>query len=432
MFENIRISFQGIWAHKMRSLLTMLGIIIGIGALIAIVSTIKGTSEQIKNSIISKDNVLRIKLMDGSWEYYSSEGSMAEGVGEISKEIIEEIKQIKEIENIATYKSGQIGLSYKGVLTEGAIAYGIDETYFDVDSYKLVRGRLFTPKDISTNKKFVILTKKSQKDFGLGKNPIGQIIEIKGEPFVVIGIVEKEEKKKKIDSLSELDIYNMEALGNEIFLPKNLWPVFFKFEEPSNVIIKSNSIENMSKAGKKATKILNDYISPETNPMNQGEQSEENEMEAVENRFKYKSIDALEKAKTLQEVSNATNKQLLLIASISLLVGGIGVMNIMLVSVTERTREIGLKKALGARKFVILSQFITEAAVLTSIGGFLGIIFGIGLAYLVSYIATVPVAISLSAALVSFFFSMGIGVIFGIMPSIKAANLNPIEALRYE
>ena len=134
----------------------------------------------------------------------------------------------------------------------------------------------------------------------------------------------------------------------------------------------------------------------------------------------------------MQKVSESTSKQLIWIAGISLLVGGIGVMNIMLVSVTERTREIGLKKALGARKKVILGQFLTEAAVLTSLGGIIGVGGGIGLAYLVSKITEAPTAISGGAIAVSVLFSMIIGVVFGFIPSVKAANLNPIDALRYE
>jgi putative ABC transport system permease protein len=140
----------------------------------------------------------------------------------------------------------------------------------------------------------------------------------------------------------------------------------------------------------------------------------------------------MEKAKSLQELANATSKQLIWIAGISLIVGGIGVMNIMLVSVTERTREIGLKKALGAKKSVILGQFLTEAAVLTSLGGVIGVGAGIGLAYIVADVASVPVAISGSAIIISVVFSMVIGIIFGFIPSVKAANLNPIDALRYE
>ena len=134
----------------------------------------------------------------------------------------------------------------------------------------------------------------------------------------------------------------------------------------------------------------------------------------------------------MQKLSAATNNQLIWIASISLLVGGIGVMNIMLVSVTERTSEIGLKKAIGARKNTILGQFLTEAAVLTSMGGILGVAAGIIMAQVISRISGVTVAISVPAAVIAVLFSMLIGIVFGLLPSIKAANLNPIDALRRE
>ena len=175
----------------------------------------------------------------------------------------------------------------------------------------------------------------------------------------------------------------------------------------------------MTKAGKNAADYLNNLI-----PVS--DQEEKN------SKVTYKSEDTLEKAKELQNLSSATSRQLIWIAGISLLVGGIGVMNIMLVSVTERTREIGLKKALGARRKVILSQFLTEAAVLTSLGGLLGVLCGIGLSYFISHLASVPVAISVPAIIVSVAFSMVIGIIFGLIPSIKASKLDPIEALRYE
>jgi len=146
--------------------------------------------------------------------------------------------------------------------------------------------------------------------------------------------------------------------------------------------------------------------------------------------YSYRSEDLLQQAQNLQEMSNATNRQLIWVAAISLLVGGIGVMNIMLVSVTERTSEIGLKKALGAKKRRIRRQFLTEASVLTSLGGMLGVLIGIGLAELISQTNGIPVAISIPAIVVSVVFSMLIGMIFGLLPAIKAANLNPIEALR--
>ena len=180
----------------------------------------------------------------------------------------------------------------------------------------------------------------------------------------------------------------------------------------------------MAEAGRKAQDYLNEFF-PSSRKSEDSSSSEDVEI-------RYKSEDILETAKNLQKLKNSTSKQLIYIASISLLVGGIGVMNIMLVSVTERTREIGLKKAIGARKSAILGQFLTEASVLTSLGGMLGVLAGIGLSYFISKVAEVPVAISVPAILVSVLFSMVIGIVFGLLPSIKAANLNPIDALRYE
>ena len=146
-----------------------------------------------------------------------------------------------------------------------------------------------------------------------------------------------------------------------------------------------------------------------------------------DSKLDYRSQDMLEQAQQLQSMSESTNTQLIWIASISLLVGGIGVMNIMLVSVTERTSEIGLKKALGAKKRRILLQFLTEAAVLTSLGGLIGVLSGVILAQVISKIMEIPVAISVSAILVAVVFSMLIGVIFGLLPATKAAKLNPID-----
>ena len=140
----------------------------------------------------------------------------------------------------------------------------------------------------------------------------------------------------------------------------------------------------------------------------------------------------LKQAKEIQDLSKSTNNMLIWIAGISLIVGGIGVMNIMLVSVTERTQEIGLKKAIGARKSNILGQFLTEAAVLTSLGGVLGVVTGIVLAEAISRLSEMPVSISIPAAMVSVLFSMLIGIVFGMLPSYKAANLDPIDALRRE
>ena len=178
--------------------------------------------------------------------------------------------------------------------------------------------------------------------------------------------------------------------------------------------IKVRSTDEMTHAGQEAAKLL----------------TQKQIVNASNSEFSYNSEDMLQQAQQLQQMSEATNTQLIWIASISLLVGGIGVMNIMLVSVTERTAEIGLKKAIGAKKKRILLQFLTESAVLTSLGGIIGVLSGIIMAQLISAMTQIPVAISVPAIVIAVVFSTLIGVVFGMLPAVQAANLNPIEALR--
>ena len=206
----------------------------------------------------------------------------------------------------------------------------------------------------------------------------------------------------------------MQESSGAVYVPKVTWPIIYQYDEPENVILRVKSTDDMTRVGKKTADLLNENLSVSDDTM------------------KYKAEDLLEQAKEIQELSDSTNSMLIWIPGISLLVGGIGVMNIMLVSVTERTSVIGLKKALGARKGIILGQFLTESAVLTSLGGIFGVIIGIILAQVISKVSDMPVAISIPAAVGAVVFSMLIGIIFGMLPSYKAANLNPIDALRHE
>uniref|UniRef100_UPI003FF0EA71 ABC transporter permease n=1 Tax=Blautia sp. TaxID=1955243 RepID=UPI003FF0EA71 len=307
MIENIRLSFQGIWAHKMRSFLTMLGIIIGIASLISIVSTIKGTNEQIKKNLIGEgDNVVDIYLSDNGSEYQIEYQGIPEGVPVISQEQKEKILDLKEVENATLYQSRQYasGIYYKDKSINGGNVLGIDKDYLDTCGYQVIRGRGFSDKDYEKYSKVILMDETAAGSLFEKGEEVGKTVEIQGEPFTVTGII------KKVEEF-----------------------------EPSP--------EEMSAAGKKTAKILNESITSSTGTI------------------KYEAKDMMEKAKGLQQISESTNRQLLWIASISLLVGGIGVMNIMLVSVTERTGEIGLKKAIGANKCRILGQFLTEASVLT-------------------------------------------------------------------
>lgn len=417
MLENLRLSFQGIWSHKMRSFLTMLGIIIGIAAIIAIVSTIKGTNEQIEQNLIGAgDNNVTVQLYQGDYSMDFSYESVPSGIPVITNEALEQIKDLDEVEDASLFLSRQDydGAYYKNTSLSGGYIMGVDNGYFNTAGMIMKSGRCFTEEDYSDFAKVAILDEDSAEALFQGENPIGKTIEIKQQPYIVVGIVTKSEQfEPVINSIDDYYTYSQDSSG-KIYVPSVTWPIIYRYDEPQQVLIKAKSTNDMTNAGKKSADILNGYLA------------------TSDDTIKYKSEDLLEQAKQIQQLSQSTNTMLIWIAGISLLVGGIGVMNIMLVSVTERTSEIGLKKAIGARKSVILGQFLTEAAVLTSLGGLIGVLVGIILAEIISKLSTTPVAISAPAAVGGVVFSMIIGIIFGLLPSYKAANLDPIEALRHE
>ena len=416
MLENIRLSFKGIWSHKMRSFLTMLGIIIGIAAIIAIVSTIKGTNEQIKENLIgSGDNTVEISLYQGDWTYEMGYEGIPAGVPVINSQMMEEIKNIDHVVGASAYLSRQeYELYHLNPSISGGNVLGVDNSYFSTCNFIIRRGRGFSEKDYSQFRKVALLDKDSSDALFQGEDPLGKTIEIKKEPFVVVGIVEKSKVfEPTINSIEDYYTYSQDASG-KIYIPNSTWPIIYQFDEPQNLVIEVESTDDMTNAGKSAADILNSYVT------------------TSDETLKYKAEDLLEQAKQIQQLSQSTNSMLIWIAGISLIVGGIGVMNIMLVSVTERTQEIGLKKAIGAKKSNILGQFLTEAAVLTSMGGIMGVVSGIILAEIISRLSEMPVAISVPAAVGAVVFSMAIGIVFGVFPSYKAAALDPIEALRRE
>ena len=384
MLENMRISIQGIWSHKMRSFLTMLGIIIGIASIIAIVSTIKGTSEQIKEDLIGAgNNTVSVSLNYGDSDY-DPEYGMTDGTEPplLSDQQKEDVMNLDHVENATFFYSRTYTSSvyYENTSFQGGSIYGIDMNYLDTCGYMVRSGRGFIQKDYDEMRKVVLVDSNAA------------------------------------DNLKTIDEYNQyyQMIMGTVMIPNKCWPMAFKFDEPENAVIRADSTDNMSSAGNAAADIMNQGINTNTS------------------KYKYKADDVMQQVKNLQKLSESTNTQLIWIASISLLVGGIGVMNIMLVSVTERTSEIGLKKAIGARKKVILFQFLTEASMLTSIGGVIGVIVGIALSKVVSELSGAPTAISIPAIIGSVLFSTLIGVIFGLLPSVKAADLNPIDALRSE
>lgn len=420
MLENIRLSFQGIWSHKMRSFLTMLGIIIGIASIISIVSTIQGTNEQLMQNVIGAgNNAVSIPLSRSSdYEMSFDYESVPYGVPVIGEDTREKLLEVEGVEDATFYTSRSYadGIYHQNTALQGARVYGIDMHYFNVNGYIVRTGRGFVEDDYTEFRKVVILDQTAASSLFQEENAVGKTIEINSEPFTVIGVAQVASQfEPVINSMDDYYTYmGYDSSSGTVFMPSSAWCIAYQYDEPQHVAVKASSVEAMTTVGKPCAEILNANLY--TNDTD----------------LKYRAKNTLETVEQQQQINESTNQQLIWIASISLLVGGIGVMNIMLVSVTERTSEIGLKKAIGAKKRMILMQFLTEAAVLTSMGGVLGVVAGIGMAQAISRMADVPVAINIPATIIAVLFSMVIGLIFGFMPPIKAANLNPIDALRHE
>ena len=419
MFENMRLAFQGIWSHKMRSALTMLGIIIGIASIISIVSMMKGTNEQIKQNLIGNgNNIVEVQLCQDDNPIQLDYQSVPNGVSTISEHTRRELLDIDHVEGVSLYNQRQYSgedVYYQNQSFGGNVT-GIDENYLDVYEYQVSTGRPFTKSDYQQRRKLALLDEKAAVTLFAGENPVGKTLEIKGEPFQVIGIVTaSSETTKVINSYSD---YHMYAGGSSdgsgtIMIPNTAWPIVYQFDEPQNVALRADTTDNMTAVGTTASEIINASF-----PM----------LDTSEASYDSPNIKQAEQQ--LKDLSDSSGKQLIWIAGISLIVGAIGVMNIMLVSVTERTREVGLKKALGAKRGVILGQFLTEASVLTCIGGLIGVVSGLVLSKIISLLTGTPTAISIPAMLAAVMLSIVIGVISGVIPAVKAANLNPIDALR--
>ena len=418
MLENIRLSFQGVWSHKMRSLLTMLGIIIGIASIISIVSTIQGTNKQLEESLLGAgNNVVNVKLYQGDSEYSFDEYSLPpKGIPVFTEELRQEMLNVPGVENLSFYNSRSVydGIHYRDT-SMSAMVIGVDEHYFKTNSFIIRTGRDFVEEDFTKFRKVAILDQDAANSLFREEQPLGKTVELKGEPYTVIGIVKPANEENLVfQSEEEYNEYMQESNG-KFYIPGTGWGISFSYDEPQNIVIKAQTVRDMATVGSKIRNIVNGYLTT-------GKDSD----------FRYRSDDLIEQIKDKQRLNTAANQQLIWIAGISLLVGGIGVMNIMLVTVTERTAEIGLKKAIGAKKRKIMAQFLTEAAALTSTGGFIGVAAGYGMSRIIAQMTDSPTAFSIPAAAIAVLFSMAIGVAFGLLPSLKAANLNPIEALRHE
>ena len=258
MFENIRLAFQGIWSHKLRSILTMLGIIIGIASIITIVSTIKGTNEQIKENLIGAgNNVVTVQLNQDGYTYDMSWNGLPENVSTISEETRQELEALDGVEQASLYtcRSYADNVYFRNTQFTGQV-YGIDRHYLGVYGYQIRQGRGFTEGDYQNFRKVALVDATAVTTLFAGEDPVGQSIELNGEVFTVVGVVApSEEFAPTINSLNDYWLYANTSSG-AIYLPSAVWPTVYQFDEPQNAAIKVASTDDMAAAGKAAADLL--------------------------------------------------------------------------------------------------------------------------------------------------------------------------------
>jgi putative ABC transport system permease protein len=403
---SLKIALRALRTNKMRSFLTMLGIIIGIASVIAMVAIGTGASKIISDQIASVgSNILLV--LPGS----RTSGGMRLGQGSTPTLTYDDAKAIKaecpSVALAAPVVRGGAPVVY-GNMNWSTSVMGITPEYLVARDWRVVEGRSFAQSDVDGSAKNCLIGRTVAENLFGAEDPLGKIVRVKKLPFIVVGVMDG--KGRSPQGADQDDI---------VFVPlRTAQRKLFGSQFPNSVgsiMIQAKSEQDLNRAEDQVNALLT-----QRHKIGPGRDAD----------FTVRNLTEL--LDVAEQSSKAMSLLLGAVASISLIVGGIGIMNIMLVSVTERTREIGIRMAIGAKERDILLQFLTEAVLLTFIGGIIGMALGVGGAKLVSVFFDWPTLISFQAIAMAFGFSGAIGIFFGFYPARKAASLNPIEALRYE
>lgn len=400
--ESFLMAWASLIANKLRSLLTMLGIIIGVAAVIALVSIGNGVKQDIEDSISSLGSNLLV-VMPGAPRtpgVRPSAGSMKT----LKVSDYEAIAKLDGVKAASPMTNGSYVVIYQNKNWTTSVA-GVNANFLDVNNWTMTSGRFFSDKNVQNRERVAVVGQTVVKNLFADEDPVGKEIRVKNIPFRVIGVL-----KSKGNG----------TMGND--------------QDDTVLIPYTTSMERVE--GIDYLRMV--YVVAKDDEGIDRLQADIENLLRVRHNIKDTNLDDfnIQNMKSIMETVAQTTGTFTLflgaVAAISLVVGGIGIMNIMLVSVTERTREIGVRKALGATYSVIVTQFLIEAIVISLMGGFIGIAFGIGASKVIGMVSGMSTVVSAPTIIMSFAFSMAIGLIFGIYPARKAAKLNPIDALHYE
>jgi putative ABC transport system permease protein len=402
--ESMRMAWASLLANKMRSLLTMLGIIVGIGAVIAIV----GVGDGAKDLIMGE-----FEGIGASSIIISASSSDAQDQDMITARDIEDIRNLDDVRLVSPSVYG-FGYVRYYARERQVTFYGMDQDYAPLASLKVLNGRSLTHTELASKQPVALIEKNSAAQLFGNSDPIGETVEIisrgKKQTFTIMGVIETSASTFMGMTPSEAE----QEMPLTLYLPLQVAQELGRRRDTFYMIMVMADDPNLlEQTGNQVLRLL------ETNHNNS-------------DRKVYQKQNVTELLDQANRIIDIVTTAISAIAALSLLVGGIGVMNIMLVSVTERTREIGIRKALGATIGDIMFQFMTESVILTFVGGAIGIIFGLGASLMMGKILGFKASISIVAIIVALIFSSGVGLFFGIYPARKASMLNPIDALRNE